>query len=236
MTTPETPAPIPRIRRRFRYLAIVSVVGFAGWWFRAPILQCLPWLVMVDAPLSSVDQLVILDGADAYDFAARQIAEGEAREILIYNRFTNRLVRRGLLPNSLECARLASQEAAIPPSKIQEIDREVSGVSEILKELVTRLESDSTLRIGLVCDAWRSRWLSGKVSSVVPRQLRRRVVLLPLSDPQIKLDRWWAKKVGQRRFAEELLRITVDWLVVDSDQPRFEQPRSALKKAAIAGF
>lgn len=235
MTPPETPAPIPRSRRRFRYLAVVFVVGTVGWWFRFPILQCLPWLVMVDASPSRVDQLVILDGADAYHFAARQIAEGEAREILIFDRFPNRLIRRGLLPHSLDCARLACQEAAIPPSRIQEINRELSGVSEILKELADRLESDPSLRIGLVCDVWRSRWLSGKVSSVIPRLLRGRVVLLPQSDPQIELDRWWAKKIGQRRFAEELLRLTVDWLVTDSDQARFEQPRTALKKAAIVG-
>ncbi|MDP1797023.1 MAG: hypothetical protein Q8K78_06060 [Planctomycetaceae bacterium] len=243
MTTPDSAKPVPlakshpspvRPHRWERRVAILIILATLGWVCRAPLLRIVPMMLITgerDPPLPNV--WIIVDGAESYDEVARRMALTPSARIWLFARTPNRLQRRGLLPPTLECSRLACESAGIKATRMEEQSAILSGTRGLLDEVDRQLASNPNIQVGFVINEWNSRWLAGQIRSRVSDPSRRRTQIIPVTDAAINRSTWWHTKPGRRRVAEAVLKLVADWIIPDRETPPDEISDEALRRAAV---
>ncbi|MCA9079200.1 MAG: hypothetical protein KDA58_01525 [Planctomycetaceae bacterium] len=210
-----------------------------GCLFAGLLLWCLhPWLLtrlgrslIAGDSVRSVDVLLVLDGRPGYEFAEHLLSEGQAGQLLLFDKVHSRVVELGVLPTSIDLCRDLVEELHIPVRQVAELPGQMTHLDQLLDSALRHLGPEQTLAV--VCSEWRSAYVRVKLSRAATRNHCTRPLLFLVDDPEADPENWWQTRHGIRLVCDQLMRCTSLRLAAETHDA---SPISAeqFRRAAVA--
>lgn len=195
---------LTRLSRRHASFALVAVALLMALFLHAPLLQGAASFLVSGDEASSGEFIVVLGGDSAYDEAARLIDHAGWNRILIVQTQTNRLMDLGILPPADEVALKELQSRGVPRDRIKVIAGKASNDWEIVRQLISHLETEKAAESLILCDRFSSRRLRRIIKGVTVREQAKRISLTPLRDRRYDETNWWKSRTGVKQFCTHL--------------------------------
>src|ERR1035438_6121553 len=195
------------LKRILACLAVLCLLLFAMFMFRAPLFRAVTTAWIVNEPLSKADVIVVLGGGpDTRPFeAARLFHLGLAPKILLMNPRPSPSVQLGLYPSEPDIARGIFTHSNIPAANIVVISETVTNSYDEAIALRNWAKTNRVKSAIIPTDIFhtrRVRWLYGK--QLKATGIRVEIEAVPVH--QYSADDWWRHEEGIIAFQNEVLK------------------------------
>lgn len=196
--------------RTGRRLVLGCALLLALYTFRVSLLRALAAFLIVQEPATVCECVLVYEGDSRFDRAATHFRSGQVLQVLLVERYSDRLHRIGMLSSDAAIGRRALEQRGVPVDIVFVLPGEFSDPWDMARGLDDWLGYHPGTRVSVLCNRFDSRRLAYVLRKVL-RQEAERVHLEPLADSRYRESDWWTTTAGVRAVANAYLRLCHAW-------------------------